>query len=73
MCAVVVLALILLPAAGGALGYARDGAMGGWLGGLGGLAAALVLGGAPLALLFNGERKKLARERAERPEDRMDA
>jgi hypothetical protein len=72
MCIAVFLALIVLPLCGGAFGYARYGAVGGWVGALGGLAAALVLVGGPFALLANNERRKLAQERRDHPENRLD-
>jgi hypothetical protein len=72
MCAVVVLALILLPALGAGIGYWLHGASGAWFGGFLGLVAALVAGGGPVALLLDASRKRLARERAAHPEDWTD-
>jgi hypothetical protein len=70
MCGIVI-ALFLLPLLGGVIGYAHFGMVGGWVGGLGGLVLAIALGVAPLAILANAERRKLARERIEHPEDGM--
>jgi hypothetical protein len=70
MCGIV-LAVFLLPLLGAVAGYALFGAAGAWIGGLAGLGLAIFLGVAPLAMLANAERRKLARERIEHPEDAM--
>jgi hypothetical protein len=49
VCIAVVLALLLFPLAGGAIGLARNGAAGAWIGAGLGLLLALVLTGAPTA------------------------
>lgn len=71
MCLAVALLLLVMPVGGWALGYSRAGPYGGWAGALAGLAAALILAGAPLALIVAAQRKKLARERAQHPEHRL--
>jgi hypothetical protein len=69
MCAAAVLAVILAPLFGGAFGYARYGAAGGWIGALTGAVAAMILAGGPFALLANTERRRRAAERAAHPDD----
>jgi hypothetical protein len=52
--------LLLLPIVGAAVGYAKWGAAGGVIGGVGGLVAAVALGGWPVVLLLQAERRKEA-------------
>ena len=57
--------LILIPIVAAAGGYATWGVTGGVVGGLGGLVAALALGGWPLVLLLQAERRKQDAKEAE--------
>jgi hypothetical protein len=68
MCVAVILALIVLPVLGGAVGYARDGATGAWVGALSGMTIAIGVAGGPFALMANAQRKKQALERADMAE-----
>ena len=61
MCFAVILALILLPLGGFAIGMGH-GANGGWIGAVIGLVLAVVLAGAPAALFLKAEKAKYDRE-----------
>jgi len=61
MCVVVVLAIFLLPPLGWIVGASHGGAAMGWIGAGVGLAAAVLLVGAPTAVFLGIEKKKFDR------------
>ncbi|THD57480.1 hypothetical protein [Phenylobacterium sp.] len=68
MCLAAILALVLLPLGGWAIGYSQGGAMAGGIGAGVGLAAAAILAGVPTAIFFGAEKKKYDRESEEEDE-----
>ena len=62
MCVVIVLAIFFLPPLGWVLGTAYGGATMGWVGAAMGLAAAVLLVGAPTAVFLRIEKKKFDSE-----------
>jgi len=62
MCVVVILAIFLLPVFGWFVGVTHGGATLGWLGAAVGLAAAILLVGAPTAIFLGIEKKNYDRQ-----------
>jgi len=61
MCIAIVLLLVLFPLAGAAIGMARHGAAGGWMGAGLGLVLALVATGVPAALFLRAAKRSYDR------------